>query len=553
MLEHLTQEQINEYQRGTLPPVELLEADDHLHECANCRATADAAPETINTLLAAFGLDEANAAQHLAYEQIAALVDDSLGEVERDIALSHLVDCGPCAAEVRELSAFRVALETEANMPDAAQVSATVLAKAALEPEMIFGEKTAAEPEIIDHKAVAAPHPPVIHVTPPVQVGFGGKRRGWWARLRARLSTPSDWSFLEAGALATVALAVVAGLAWYARSTDQDRQTAQVTQPPTGNVPLSPPPIVPLTMDNGTTAPTDGSAMPGATPFVYPSGVPPLPQTSGGSPLVLPPLPSGPPPSVGTAPAVVPLPPASGSVAPLPLPPLEASYIAQLKDGANGITLNKQGQMTGTEGLAPDAQDAVKEALEKQKVQVTPLPADLGGAGGVLMSGKSSPDTGVPFALMGPVRKILRADRPIFRWQAVPKAQTYTVTVSDQNFNVVASSGAIKGTTWQPSKSLPRGGTYSWQVKADIPDAQPVISPVAPAPEARFKVLEADQAQILDQAQRQYGKAHLILGIFYARAGLVEEAEQEFKALLNANPDSPIARNLLKEIQQARK
>lgn len=532
MLEHLTQEQVSNYQSGALPPDELLQADDHLHECAACRTSAEVAPETVNTLSAAFGLHDAATVTHLAYEQMAALVDDDLGEVEREIALGHLVDCVSCAAEVRELSAFRVALEAEEDAPVA--------------PPVMLAQPVA-EPEIIDHKALISNKPPVIHVPPPVQVGFDGKRRGWWGRLRARLTSPADWSFLEAGALAAVALAAVAGLAWYARSTDQDRQTAQATQPPTANVPLTPPPIVPLTMDNGAMPPV-GGAVPGATPFVYPAGVPPM-ASGGGSPLVLPPAA----PPVGTAPSVVPLPPASGTVTPLPLPPLESVYVAQLKDGANGITLDKQGQMTGTEGLAPDAQEAVKSALEKQQLQVTPLPADLGGAGGVLMSGKPSPDAGVPFVLSGPVRKLLRTDKPAFRWQAVPQAQTYVVTVSDQNFNTIASSGPIKGTSWQPAKALPRGGVYSWQVTANVPDGPPVISPAAPAPEARFKVLEADQAQIIDQAQRQYGKAHLILGIFYARAGLLEEAEQEFKALLNANPNSPIARNLLKEIQKARK
>ena len=44
---------------------------------------------------------------HLSYEQIAALVDDEIGEAEREALASHLEICAPCAEEVNDLRAFR--------------------------------------------------------------------------------------------------------------------------------------------------------------------------------------------------------------------------------------------------------------------------------------------------------------------------------------------------------------------------------------------------------------------------------------------------------------
>ena len=506
--EHLNNEQLAAYRNGALPPLELLQADDHLAECAACR-NYEVAPETHLALRAALAAPDGATVTHLAYEEIEALVDGTLDDVAREIVSGHLAVCASCTEEARDLAVFRAELATETE----AETQAAPLSD--------LTEKPA--------------RPQVINVGPPVQVGFDSKRRGWWGRLRSRLANPSDWSFLEAGALALLALAAVGGLAWYARRTDQKREIAQTTQPSSPVVPLTPAPLVPLTMDT----PSPATIIP-PTDTITPA-TPPAPMSNG--PFVVPPLPGAPPVNVA---------PPAGSTPPLNLPPLEATYVARLNDGAQGITLDHQGQLTGTSGLAPDAQQAVKAALEKQQIEATPLPAELAGTAGVLLSGKPDANAGVPFNLQGPLRKIVRTDKPNFRWQAVPNAQSYTVAVSDQNFTVIATSGNIKGTSWQPAKPLPRGGVYSWQVTANTPDT-PIISPRTPAPEAKFKVLEADQARILDQAQKQYAQSHLILGIFYARAGLLEDAEQEFKALLNANPTSPVARNLLKEIQKARK
>jgi len=44
----------------------------------------------------------------------------------------------------------------------------------------------------------------------------------------------------------------------------------------------------------------------------------------------------------------------------------------------------------------------------------------------------------------------------------------------------------------------------------------------------------------------------LILGIVYANAGLLDEAQRELQTLLNSNPNSEIARKLLAKVKAAR-
>ena len=47
--------------------------------------------------------------------------------------------------------------------------------------------------------------------------------------------------------------------------------------------------------------------------------------------------------------------------------------------------------------------------------------------------------------------------------------------------------------------------------------------------------------------------SHLLRATIYARAGLLDEAEREYQALLNANPRSTIARKLLQHLRAQRK
>jgi len=82
-------------------------------------------------------------------------------------------------------------------------------------------------------------------------------------------------------------------------------------------------------------------------------------------------------------------------------------------------------------------------------------------------------------------------------------------------------------------------------------DGKAVTSPSPAAPEMKFKVLEESKWQELDRLKRSAG-SRLALGLFYARAGMLEEAERELKQLVSDNPNSPLARKLLHSVQPQR-
>ena len=156
------------------------------------------------------------------------------------------------------------------------------------------------------------------------------------------------------------------------------------------------------------------------------------------------------------------------------------------------------------------------------------------------------------FAVVEPVGNVVLSNQPTFRWSTLEGATGYVVEVYDDQFKLVASSPELTNRSWTASQSLGRGKVYSWQVKA-IKDGQEVTSPRPPAPQAKFRVLDQAKANEIAKAKRAYASSHLTLGLLYADAGLLREAEQEFRLLRSANPNSEIARNLLRQIQSLRR
>ena len=159
---------------------------------------------------------------------------------------------------------------------------------------------------------------------------------------------------------------------------------------------------------------------------------------------------------------------------------------------------------------------------------------------------------GGEFSVLDPVGNVLLSDRPTFRWSALDGATGYVVEVYDDRFNLLASSPQLTARSWAAPQTLPRGKVYSWQVKA-VKDGQETKAPRPPAPQAKFRVLDRAKADEITRAKRSYPSSHLTLGLLYADAGLLKEAEQELRLLQRANPDSELARSLLRQVQALRR
>jgi hypothetical protein len=211
--------------------------------------------------------------------------------------------------------------------------------------------------------------------------------------------------------------------------------------------------------------------------------------------------------------------------------------------------LNNQGEVEGLEALSLFSRQAVKRALASGRVETPAALAELNVRSGNLMGGSEGVET---FAVLEPVGTIVRHSRPRLSWQTLPGASRYTVTVLNSNLQVVATSPPLSTTAWTVSRPLERGGVYTWEVSA-LKEGNEIGAPAAPAPEARFKVLEKAKEDELKRAEQTSPRSHLLRGVLYAQAGLLIDAERELRALVNINPQSPLARKLLQSVRRSKK
>ncbi len=219
--------------------------------------------------------------------------------------------------------------------------------------------------------------------------------------------------------------------------------------------------------------------------------------------------------------------------------------ILGLSDGPNRITLAKSGKLIGLESLPRETQEAVREALTAQKIKRPDVLDELSSAAVSLRAPAGNDET---VRIVYPANTVIAADRPQFEWIPASKARAYSVELGDAGFHQVAKSENLPPTTrsWTPSAPLKRGMSYTWVVRV-INQAAEGTS-VSLASQGKFKVLEEEKIKELNQLKTA-SQSHLALGVFYAREGIIAEAEHEFQILAKENPRSKIVKKLLREIQ----
>ena len=242
----------------------------------------------------------------------------------------------------------------------------------------------------------------------------------------------------------------------------------------------------------------------------------------------------------------------SGSPTPAPTESTKDStdqfaVAASLEDNGREIQLDNRGKLIGLEELPEATRSLVRSALANKTLSKPEVLNKLTAPSITLMDPAARENT---FGLLGPSGTVIATDRPNLRWQALAGATSYTVSVFDADFNRVTSSAPQTATQWT-TPALRRGIIYSWEVVA-VREGQEVRSPVAPAPRAQFKILEADKLLELTSLKNHSPISHLTLGLTYARFGLLAEAEEQLQIVARENPNSPVATRLLRTVQEWR-
>jgi anti-sigma factor RsiW len=198
------------------------------------------------------------------------------------------------------------------------------------------------------------------------------------------------------------------------------------------------------------------------------------------------------------------------------------------------------------EALPPE----VAEALRTGRVAPPPALDRLIGEAGLTR--------GLPAEARGPVPlrpwgTVVLSPRPTFEWRAVPGATRYQVVVTPEAEGAPIVQGrAVAGSRWSPPRALRAGSIYHWEVLAFRGRELLAAAPAPNEPRARFEVLEATQAMELRERARRHAGTPLVLGVLYARAGLLDDAERELSAAVRADRGSAPAAKLLAGVRALR-
>lgn len=231
-----------------------------------------------------------------------------------------------------------------------------------------------------------------------------------------------------------------------------------------------------------------------------------------------------------------------------------------LRDGDTTVTLDARGRLEGLEGM-----DRLLAALRRKVAAALKSPGRVvppsvarpllllqprsatflrrGGATAAIAVQET------PFRLTRPISTAVLEARPTFQWEPYQGAASYRVTLFARGRDVLRSAPSPEP-RWRPEQPL-APSVYSWQAVAFTRNGQ-VASPLPPAPQPRFQVLAPERVAALERVREQFLHSPLALGVLYAQAGLLADAEAEFQKLHLANPQQQAAQRLLERVQQIR-
>ena len=217
--------------------------------------------------------------------------------------------------------------------------------------------------------------------------------------------------------------------------------------------------------------------------------------------------------------------------------------LTQLHDGSTTLRVAPDGALVN----APfgDWNERVASALATGAVAKPAVLAALTSGADTLRG--SYGDTNTP-RLVAPLGVVVEETKPRFEWTPIAGA-TYRIAVYDTDFHEVAQSPTLHATSWTPPHDLARGRTYLWQVTTEK-NGTTTVAPSPDQPQAQLRVASAAQARELAQARAS--GSHLLTGVVYAEAGIVDGAERELAAFAAENPRSPAAASLLATVRSWR-
>ncbi|REK04543.1 MAG: hypothetical protein DWQ36_16970 [Acidobacteria bacterium] len=213
-------------------------------------------------------------------------------------------------------------------------------------------------------------------------------------------------------------------------------------------------------------------------------------------------------------------------------------------------------ELASEQAWLPDLMRQVSEVAAGGPPPRPPSVERLASRAGVLLDDAAPPAAPDAFTegadgveLLAPRGTRVSDAQPRFQWRdgadsGTVQGTTYAVEVFDLDFEPVASSGTLQGSSWTPEEPLPAGLVLLWQLRVSRPAGEQLVVPAPPVAEARFEVLGADEAgeleqrlEVLEHTAFEESQRELARILLLAGAGLRDEARSELTAARHLSGD----------------
>ncbi len=222
----------------------------------------------------------------------------------------------------------------------------------------------------------------------------------------------------------------------------------------------------------------------------------------------------------------------------------ESAPLVRLNDSGREVVVGLDGQPNGLAPLPETFREALIQTLRTAKLQIAPEVEALNRAPAATIPAAES---ATPLRVLAPRGTAVPDGTPLLQWSRTPDATGYKINIVEQTSGALVLSQEVGAETqeWRPTTPLSAGETFAWNVQA-LRDGV-VVAQSAGA--TRFEVLSAGRLAEWEEWKRLAEGSHLLLGVSAARAGLLHEAAQEFRLLLQENPGSRLAQKLLAQAE----
>lgn len=169
------------------------------------------------------------------------------------------------------------------------------------------------------------------------------------------------------------------------------------------------------------------------------------------------------------------------------------------------------------------------------------------------LAGLRSINTASSIALSSPYNTIVMTRRPSFAWIATKEFDNYIINLYDSDGLVW--SRKVEGNSLdypENEKELASGRSYFWNVEGEelIDSEKSDNQEFSVIPEEKLKEVVVQEEMIKKAFTDDPGSSsyHSVLGAYYIKQGLLQDAINEFRSVSEINPEAPMPHEILSSL-----